>query len=327
MSTAVTICQATFGLNQGYILPHYFKALSIRSRPSFIIHPTYLYSENTTPDQKFLHKAYIYGDEIDLKWDTQIPESKRVVCLSFDLKELKKNISRILKKDQASLFIVQNRTADNLDKFDEEGSSDDFTIFVSRGSNDREGLQSIPAIRFRPQTIAVIEPPKSVRMKIPVKVFRDMMNSFSKCRQDDQVKITFYDAQDNVEPGILLSSSSILNNGNVVEKCGNIPEQSPIQPIAAIVASQAIDEKAVVVRPQASKGLQIVVVDQASVSLQPNEFMIDVDKASYFSNFAGMYNEGTVRIYYAPNCDLRFAFRFGPYGEQNIYINNSFRPS
>jgi hypothetical protein len=319
----VTVCTATFSVGSGSLLPHLFRSLSVRSRPSLCIFANVLYSDNLTPDQKFLHRCFVHGDEIDLQWDVVIPEKRRTLCLSFDLKELKKKITRILKKDQASLFIVQNRTEQNADKFDEEGSSDNFTIYVGRGTNDREGLQSVPAIRTKFQQSAVNEPANIVKLKIPVKTFRDMMGSFSKCKQDEQIKLTFYDGERG-EAGILISSRSNLNTGNIIEKFGVIPEDAGSSQAPNIGAlSLSVDDRNLV---RAQARVQLVLIDPNSVCLQPNEFLSDPDKISHFVNFASLHNEGTVRVYYTPGADLKFAFRFGPYGEEFIYINNNGTP-
>ncbi len=323
--TRVTVCSATFGPGQGYVLPSFLKSLSVRSRPAFYILPKMLYSDNLTPDQKYLHRSYLHGDEISLEWLSSIPEKRRNICLSFDLKELKGKITRILKKDQASLFVVQTRNEANANKFDEEGSSDDFTIFIGRGTNDREGLQSIPALRVRSQPSSVREPSDLVKLTIPVKVFRDMMGSFTKCKQDSQIKITIYDPSESGNEGgagILITSRSNLNTGNIIEKYGEIPEDTNTGPNIPnlVIPPTTYDEKSVV---RTQNKVQLVLIDPSLVCFQPNEFVIDPDKVSHFTSFASLHTEGTVRVYYTTGADLKFAFRFGPYGEQTVYINSN----
>lgn len=305
---SVTVCSATFGIGQGYILPHWLKGFSVRSRPTFCVLPDMLYSDNLTPDLKLLHRSYIYGNEIDLKWSNDIPKENQNISLSFDLKELRRK-TRILKKDQATLIIVQTRQSHNLNKFNEEGSSNEFTIFIGRGTNDREGLQSIPATRVKYQASAVTEPSSEVKLGVPIKTFHEMMNSFSKCRPEDQIRISFYESE-NLGAGILVTSKNNLNTGTIIEKYGSIPEESG-QPLTV----PNFDERSVV-RSQAK--VQIVLLN---TGLQPNEFVIDSDKVSHLVNFASLYGEGTVRIYYSQGADLKFAFRFGPYGEETIYLN------
>lgn len=299
LNRSVTVCSATFGVGQGYILPSFLKALSVKSRPSFIITKNLLYSVNVTPDTKFLHRSYIYGDEINLKWDNSIPEEDRFACLSFDLRELSKKITRILKKDQASLFIVHNRTVANATLFKEEEASNQFTIYVGRGTNDREGLQSVPATRIRYQESIVQEPSEILKLSIPVKTFHEMMKSFSKCKPDEKIKITFYETPNG--NGFLISGSSELNTGTIIEKYGIIPDD---------------------VEPESESALSRVSGKTFLIINLPNEFIIDKDKVSYFINFSNLSNEGTIRIYYTEGKDLKFAFRFGPYGEQTIYINS-----
>jgi hypothetical protein len=320
----VTVCSATFGPGQGSVVPHFLKSLSVRSRPSLCVYPNVLYSDNLTPDNKYLHRSYIHGDEIGLQWDSVIPVEQRNICLSFDLKELKKKVTRILKKDQASLFIVQNRTKTNHDRFSGEGSSDNFTIFIGRGTNEREGLQSVPALRIKFSASAVIEPQDTVKLAIPVRVFREMMASFNKCKPDDRVKITFFDiSESQPTAGILITSKSNLNTGTIIEKYGTIPEDhNDLSGISSLNVGTLNDglEKLALVHSQPK--VQLVLVDPSQISFQPNEFVIDPDKSSHFVSFASLHNEGTVRIYYTPGSDLKFGFRFGPYGEQIVYLNS-----
>lgn len=320
----VTICSATFGPGQGSVVPHFLKSLSVRSRPSLCVFANILYSDNLTPDNKYLHRSYIHGDEIGLQWAPEILVDQRNICLSFDLKELKKKVTRILKKDQASLFIVQNRTRTNQDKFSGEGSSDNFTIFIGRGTNEREGLQSVPALRIKFQPSAVIEPSETVKLAVPVRTFREMMASFNKCKPDDRVKITFFDISESQSTaGILITSKSNLNTGTIIEKFGTIPEDhSELSGISSLTVNTLGDNLERLALIHSQPKVQLVLIDPGQVCFQPNEFLIDPDKSSHFVNFASLHNEGTVRIYYTPGSDLKCSFRFGPYGEQIVYLNS-----
>jgi len=319
---SVTVCSTTFGVGQGYVLPHWLKSLSVRSRPALCIFNDMLYSDNITPDLRLLHRSYIYGNEINLKWSSEIPKEHRKLCLSFDLKELRRK-TRILKKDQATLIVVQLRNPHNANIFDGEGASNDFTIFIGRGTNDREGLQSIPATRVRYQPSVVTEPSSEVKLGIPIKTFHEMMGSFTKCRPEDQIKITFYDSNDSLESGILVTSKSNLNTGTIIEKYGVIPEDAgPAAPanLNLLGSVPAFDERSIV---RSQTKVQLVLLDPSVLCLQPNEFTVDSDKIAHLVSFSSLYNEGTVRVYYTPGADLKFSFRFGPYGEEIIYLNHT----
>jgi len=284
-SVPVTVYTASFLSEQGNMLYSFMNALAVRSRPAISISDRIIYSYNLTPDNKLLHTSYINCEEIEFKWNINIPDSDRNLCLSFELKDLKK-INRIMKKEQASLSIVQNRNPSLRDAFTGPESSDDFIIYIGRGNTEREGLQSIPAIRINLQCSLVIQPKDHIWLRIPVATFKSMVKNFNKCKQDDQIKIKVFVQED--QGGVLITSKSNLNTGNIVESFGTIPDDS----------------------------------EQASDELETIEFNIDKDKIGHLIKFSSFDNTGVVRVYYSTSADLKLAYRFGSYGEQIVYINN-----
>jgi hypothetical protein len=311
------VCQAVFVQNQGYILSGFLKSISIRSQPTIFFSNQHIYSDVSTADGKMVVRNYMIGDEINLEWSSDIPESERQLCLAFELSDLIGRVSRILKKDQATLMILQNRTVAK-NKFSGPESTDDFSIYIGKGGSDssgREGFQSFPTKRVQYRQTVVIEPNKDAtvnisRLNVPAISLRPMLSAFSKCKKNSIIKIAYYNADPasgRIKPGILITSQSNLRNGDIIEKYGQIPEDAG-KGMSSNQVQQTIN----------TGSLQVVLVNST-----PNEFPLDPDKITFLSNFANLHSEGTIRITYEQGKDLRLAYRYGAFGECVAYLSSN----
>lgn len=328
----VIVC--TCELENGYIFRNFFGFVSLRARPVVTFASDKINAVNITADNQLYGDGYLHGDEINLTWDANIPIGQRNLNLTFDASRLLATLGRIRKKDQARIFVAQNRDA----KFpDWEGprSSNEFTIYVScgGGGDGREGIQSIAANRT-PLTETIIRAPNMIEsslLVIPIKTFKQMIDSFSKVKKQS-IRLCFYQNIQTIDgvkyrgrPGMILTTdiSGVNPSGAILEKFGEVPEENESKPLNMLnmqFSDLAIDDSRLV-RPS-GQNIQIIVEEQKEP--EPNEFIFDVDKIPFFGKLASMHNEGNVRVYYQPNCHLRIVHRPGAFGGVGLCLHNKY---
>lgn len=321
MTEKVSVVFCTCELDNGYIFKNYFNFNSLRGRPVITFTADEIVSNNRTADDQLYGASNLNGDEINLIWDSNIPVEQRKVSLTFDAARIQTTFGRIRKKDQARIAIAQLRNANDPYNFCGASSSDDFIIYVScgTGGDGREGLRSIPATRVKPEPTMIMHPQKliSSMLVIPIRSFRQMIDSFGKCKKES-IRLCFYsNSEVKGRPGILLSTDA----GGIIEKFGEVPEDDNNSNTknwsAPTLSNLKIDETAVV---RVNSPPQIVF--EVEKPPEPNEFIFNADKVSIFARLASMHNEGNVRIEYQPGCHLRIAHRFGAFGECELYMHN-----
>ena len=309
-------------LDNGYIFKNYFGFVSIKGRPVVTFNADKITAGNRTVDDKLYGSGYLHGDEINLIWNEIIPISKRKVSLTFDAVRLQGALGRIRKKDPARMFITQTRNFHDPYNFDSAGSCNDFTIFVSCGvgGDSREGVKSVPATRvdFVDTLIRIPDKLQCSMLVIPVRQYRSMIDSFTKCKKET-IRMIFHTNSRVIDgreikgnPGLVISTEGSSNCGHVLEKFGEVPEDS--SSILPQINNIKIDESSVV--RMTNPGLEI------HKAVQPNEYLFDADKVSIFSKLSSMHNEGNVRIEYQYGRHIRIAHRFGAFGECEINLHN-----
>lgn len=334
MGEKVPAVVCSFELDNGYIFKNYF-AFCLRGRPVITLTNNKILSGNCTADDQLYGESELNGDEIDLTWDQSIPHEQRSLTLLYEAQRLQGMVGRIRKKDQARLMIAQLRDPkDTSSNAFMNTKYTDFVFFIScgAGGDGREGLKSTPATRVFNQSIGILHPIplKMSRLIIPIRHFRQMIESFNKCKKE-VIKICFYRNQvvfsDKVmegRPGVLLTTDVLGtgNSGAILEKFGTVPDEPPKQvqvpQITAAIQNLKIDEKAIV-RPT-GQSIQLILEEEKVP--EPHEFLFSADKVAIFAKFAAMHNEGNVRICYQPGCHLEIKFRFGAFGESGLYLAN-----
>lgn len=313
-------------LDNGYIFKNYFGFTSFRGRPVITFLADKVVAPNRTADNQIFGNSTLHGDEINLTWDESIPLENRNLSLTFDVARIQPNFGRIKKKDQAKIYIAQAREVTDPYNFSGPKSSNEFIIYVScgTGGDGREGLRSIAATRTDPDNTRIKYPQhyQSSMLVVPVRAFRQMIDSFAKCKKES-IKVRFYQNQEtNGRPGILLTTDVMGHSGGIIEKYGDVPDEGargPGQQPYAALTDIRIDESAVV-RPASSSKL-VIEVEKPPV---PNEFTFSADKIPIFAKLASMHNEGNVRIWYQPGCHLRVAHRYGAFGSTELCLHNQY---
>jgi hypothetical protein len=313
-------------LDNGYIFKNYFVFSSLRARPTITFMPNKIISANRTADNQIYGCTTLYGDETNLVWDQRIPSEQRTISLTFDAGMIPSTFGRIKKKDQARITVAQMRNRNDPHNFSGPNSSDEFVIYVScgTGGDGREGLRSIPASRATQDNTLIRYPdPKDMSMLvIPVKSFRQMVDSFTKCKKES-IKLRYY--TNNVEhegqtirgrPGLTMKS----DNG-ILEKYGEIPDEESLEtPLwsGANFPRLSYDENHVI-RPSETDQGPLIEIEELP---DPNEFNISADKIGIFAKLASMHNEGNVRFQYHGGHHLCISYRYGAFGEAEICISN-----
>jgi len=310
----------TCELDNGYIFKNYFSFSSLRGRPTITFMPDKIVAANRTCDNDVYGSAALNGDEANLNWLESIPYQQRMLNLTFEAGMIPVTFGRIKKKDQARVTIAQIRNRNDPHNFAGENSSPDFVIYVScgTGGDGREGVRSIPAKRSAIDNTVVRYPqPKHMStLVIPVKAFRQMVDSFTKCKKESiklryHTNIMEYEGQMiKGRPGLTMSSE----NG-ILEKYGDIPDDEASETFGSFPRLN-FDENHVI--RSSGKGPVI----EIETLPDPNEFIVSADKIGIFSKLASMHNEGNVRIQYQEKHHLRIAYRYGAFGEAEICLSN-----
>lgn len=330
-SSPIIICE--FGLDDGYIIKNFFAFNALKNRPVITIHSDKISADNCTVDGTIHGASYLHGDEIGLTWCPYIPYEKRKLSIVYNSADNPTAFNRIKKKDKAQVVIAQNSKGGVLN-FDGPGSSSEFIIYVSCGGGgySREGVQSIAASREHNQDLALIKQPNpqnSSLLVIPIKTFKQMIESFSKCKKIS-IKISFFSGGQEIvdgikydnSPGIIFTTDMTGDNpsGAILEKYGDVPDTDTGAPISGPDPNLLNFNNRSVVNFNNSR----VKLDLEHKPLEPNEFLFDADKIFNFNRLASMHNEGNVRIYYQEGCHLRISHRFGGFGECELNLHNSY---
>jgi len=290
---------------------------------------------NCTVDGQIHGSSYLHGDEIGLVWSEHIPLDQRRLNLTYDSGQNQLTFNRIKKKDEARIVVAQvpSSTPSYNRGYEENSVSDDFVIFVScgGGGDRREGVQSIAArqVSCQETLIRQPQPAQSSLLIVPIRTFKQMVESFSKCKKQS-IRLCFYTnnfyangLEYRGRPGLMLTTDMVGGgkSGAILEKYGEVPDDDSGTTSPGLNISMnnlAIDENAIV--RTNNTGFRLVLEEEKE--LGPNEFVFDADKVSIFNRLATMHNEGNVRIYYQPGCHLRIAHRFGGFGECELNLHN-----
>jgi hypothetical protein len=328
MEKRISAIICTCDLDNGYIFKNYFVFNSLRGRPIITITDSKIIAGNCTADNELYGGGYLHGDEINLIWDPEIPVELRELSLTFDTNHLQTALSKIRKKDPARITIAQNRDMNDPYKFDGDGSSPEFIIYLSCGvgGDGREGLKAVPALRTNP-LIHRVKYPKisdSFLLIIPVRQFRSMIESFSKCKKES-ILIRIHPNLQTVNgkeirgrPGFVITTEGTSQFGKIFEKFGEVLDEDNNVP-ATQFNNLKIDESSIV---RVTTSLQpIIEIENIPKS---NEYIINADKIGIFTKMASMHNEGSVRIRYQQGYHLHISYRFGAFGEIEICLYNQY---
>jgi len=324
MSDKVTQIICTCELDNGYIFKNFFAFNSIRGHPTITFLNDSIRSENSTADKQLFGTSLLCGDEISLKWNNSIPAEQQKLSLTFDSGRLPSTMGKIKKKEMVKLFIAQISSKIKPD-FVGMNSSDDFTIYIScgTGGEGREGIQSLAATRVTPSTLFIRPPIMNISncLTIPIRLFRKMIESFSKTKKQ-KVKICMYPNKDSSQrSGILITTNMYggYSTGSF-EKYGEVPDD-PSSTISNIELPISSVDESQIIRPSSS-GVRLVIEVEDDVN--PNEYIFNSDNITVFTKLASMYNEGNVRIYYQKGRHLCITHRFGGFGECSLFLHNKF---
>lgn len=331
MSNKISVIVCFCDLDNGYIFKNYFGFNSLRGRPIITFTNDKILAGNRTADDQLYGAGFLHGDEVNLAWDENILPERRCVSLTFDATRLQNALSKIRKKDAARITITQTRDANNYYNFDGLNSSEEFTIYVSCGvgGDGREGLKSVQATRVPVDNTLIKYPvgPKSSLLIIPVRSFRAMIDSFSKCKRES-ILMRFYTNTQNVNgkdvkgrPGFVISTEGTSPSGRIFEKYGEVPDEDNSQSLTTVPTIQLnnlkIDESSIVrVNTNSQPVFEIEKIPE------PNEYIIKADKIAAFSRMASMHNEGNIRIRYQQGHHLHISHRFGAFGENELCLYN-----
>ena len=333
MSDRVSAIVCSCELDNGYIFKNYFGFASLKGRPVVTFLADRVVAPNRTVDDQVYGNCSLHGDEINLNWDESVPLQCRSLSLTFDAARIQATFGRIRKKDQARIIIAQIRDSSDPYNFIGPNSSNEFSIYVScgTGGEGREGVRSIAATRCAPDNTLIKYPEKnrSSLLVIPVRSFRQMIDSFSKCKRES-IRIKYYPNTRYINgqeikgrPGIVLTTDVAGHAGGIIEKYGDVPEEDQgnskggWSTPALQLSGVKIDESAII-RP--ANVSQVLIEIQKEP--EPNEFFFTADKVPTFAKLASMHNEGNVRIGFQPGCHLKISHRFGAFGESEICLSN-----
>jgi hypothetical protein len=326
MSNKVTAIVCSCELDNGYIFKHFFAFNSLRGRPVITFLNHRIVAGNRTADDQLYGASSIHGDEINLTWDNSIPEEERKLSLTFDATCLQTALGKIKKKDPARIVVVHSRDMHNAHSFSGQGSSNDFIVYVSCGSGGegREGLKSVQATRTKTDDTLIKYPERhnASLLVIPIRHFRSMIDSFTKCKKET-ITIRFHTNSQIINgkevkgsPGIVIVTDGTSRSSPILEKFGEVPEE-PVPTIQ--LGNFKIDETAIVKITTTGGAQPILEIEKVA---EPNEYIFNADKVHIFAKMASMHNEGNVRIYYQKGCHLRIAHRFGAFGECELCLSN-----
>jgi hypothetical protein len=155
---------------------------------------------------------------------------------------------------------------------------------------------------------------------VPVKYFRQMVDSFAKCKKEF-INIRYYANDVETEYGALRNTPGfkMKSDSGIFEKYGEIPDEENVDTTlwsSKSFPQVSIDESKVVRHGAAQPLIEIEELPD------PNEFSLEADKIPIFAKLASMHNEGNIRIQYQKGCHLRIAYRYGAFGEAEICLSN-----
>ena len=311
----LSVCEAQ--TENGYILKNFFGLLATKGTPIICFENDRISAANETVDSKLMVDSYLTGEEIRLNWAPEIPIDQRRINLAVDSKSISVIFSKIKKKDKAGIAL---KKVDGQSQSHTDGC--DYIIFVlaGEGGDGRESVQRIAARQVDQIKKVVTNPPPigpSDYLYIPIKSFRQMIDSYSKCK-GIMIKVHFYPG---INSGIMMTTGvrGGSKTGPIIERYGFLPEDEPEQasPVSGVYIGGIRLDDSLIVRSGGESSIRIICEDEV---LGPNDFLLHADKIPIFTKFASMHGEGGVRVYYAKGCDLLFAFRYGSFGESKLIV-------
>lgn len=297
----ITICQANFDF--GYILRYYISAITVNARQTMTFTQTYIRNGNVSHSNDCYMDGYIKGYQVGLKWNDAIQINKRNITVMYDSNDLQTILTRILKKDRATISLVHCRKPENIDKFTEENSSNDFMLCISVGDDINEGLQYVTASRADDiksvDNYANIPPPNIEPYCIMGKKFKNMMTVLGKPKKQG-IKITYYNTPG--DPAVLFTTNGIGVN-QITQRSGTIPADDEIAENISQDPSEEIQNK-----------MKVILTNTKF-----NEFIVDTDRINSLAKIA-FHSEGSIMIKYCECYDLLISYEFGCYGKIDCYI-------
>ena len=302
-------------ITQGYILPNFFSAQAIRNKVTITLLDKHILMENVTTDCNLSKSSYMKGIHLELKWN-DIPVDKRCLTLCYDTTEFKKIIMEIQKKNSACLSIAQITDMSNYDKFDEEGSSDEFGIYIGKEEGDLESYKWISATRTSHQKIEVCDPGDDVEpLYIPICQYKSLFKELAKVK-NQEILLRFHNTPKG--KGIEITQGG-NRAGNFYKKFGYLQD---VDETASLIKNLNIrNEPATLVKQHPN--ITFSIIDNVNV-LAPNEYRISTNKICHILDVA-IHNEGGVLIYYKPGFNLKIEHEFGCFGIDKTFIaSNSY---
>jgi len=299
---------------QGYILPNFFAAQAIKSKVYMTIMDKYIMMENVSIDTNLSKCSYLKGNHFELKWNN-IPVEKRCLTLCYDTTEFKKIIMEIQKKDGACVYIAQIRDETNEDKFDENGSSDDFAIYVGKEEDALESYKWASATRTIYQKIEVDDPGDDVEpLYIPIKKYCTLLKDLTKLK-NQEILLKFHNTSKGKGIEITLGGNRA---NNFYKRFGVVQDETG--DTSNLLRNISVKNEGAVVVKQQPK-VEISVIDNVNV-LPLNEYRISSNKIIHLMDIA-IHNEGGVMIYYKPGFNLKIEYEFGCFGVDKTYITTN----
>lgn len=278
------ICHMT--IEQGSVLTGFIESCSVKNQTVLFLSENSIIAKNSSADDKIVKNDYLDGDEIQLEWSSLIPKEYRNLVISFNANELKKTVSKMLKKDHASLIITHRRTPENKAMFFESHCNPSVAITVLKTSVNRESSKEALAdiMHEKPSPIIVADPEVegSLKLRIIPRDYVSACKNYRKC--SGNVYITFYDKGEH--RGIFIYT----DGSKTWDKLGYLPSHFKINELLAMKNNKE------------TFGLSAKNID----SLIRMVF----------------HTEGIVKIIYHPNHHLKISRKVGPIGEQTMYIFN-----
>ena len=228
-----------------------------------------------------------------------------------------------------------------------------FVIFLSSGSEKREGYKSISAVHTDP-TPKIIRAPNSETcyfLTIPIVSFRHMIGQFAQCKSG-KIEFAVYLSEDE-QFGKNLSGVSIRTLKStgieipIIETYGDIGELDDTNEVHTSSSAQAPAPLAIaaangsaplntidstVTFTHASTGSTVANVSTGQVApgsqsagpKSSNKYFFDYNKIPLFAKLSSVYQEGNVRIYWQEGYHLLIAARIGSFGESCACLYNSY---
>ncbi len=340
--------------NNGYVLKNFTSINGSKSTALLIFGATEIFTENCTDDSQICCRGRLNGNNINLKWNTNIPAQCRILSLMIEKSKISETFLKIKMKETAKIQVYQAAKAEN---------KSEYTIFLSKGtagnSYGREGIQSIPAISCN-YTPTMLKEPGMGRMdfQIPITQFKTMISSFTK-EKKSMITLKFYSTY-SPEFGKLGCGLSISNcigpeeKSTIFEKFGEINEDEPLPDIGKLTIDVGVSSPSpnntsnvatnsntnttalqVQVFPGQLGQLPLSTNSSSSSSSgsgslnslsmsKVNEYTINANKIPLLHKFSSIHKEGNIIISYEPGCHLCISGDIGSFATLKLYLHNHF---